>query len=67
MDAGAVKGLMKSPYLLRCPHPESLRRTCMYASFLGISGALYLWAFDQPACIRPLEPSQLRNQTGVKE
>jgi hypothetical protein len=33
---------------LRYPHPLSLRRTCMYASFLGISKALHLDTFHQP-------------------
>jgi hypothetical protein len=32
---------------LRYPHPSSLRRTCMYASFLGISEALHLDIFHQ--------------------
>ncbi len=33
---------------LRCPHPSSLRRTSMYASFLGISEALHMSIFSQP-------------------
>jgi hypothetical protein len=33
---------------LRYPHPSSLRRTSMYASFLGISEALQLNIFHQP-------------------
>jgi hypothetical protein len=33
---------------LRYPHPSSLRRTFMYASFLGISEALQLDIFHQP-------------------
>ena len=33
---------------LRYPHPSSLRRTFMYASFLGISEALDLDIFHQP-------------------
>jgi hypothetical protein len=33
---------------LRYPHPSSLRRTSMYASFLGISEALQLDIFHQP-------------------
>jgi len=33
---------------LRYPHPSSLRRTSMYASFLGISEALHLGIFHQP-------------------
>jgi hypothetical protein len=33
---------------LRYPHPSSLRRTSMYASFLGISEALHLDIFHQP-------------------
>jgi hypothetical protein len=34
---------------LRYPHSSSLRRTSVYASLLGISGALHLDVFDQPA------------------
>ncbi len=33
---------------LRYPHPSSLWRTSMYASFLGISEALHLHIFHQP-------------------
>ena len=33
---------------LRYPHPSSLQRTSMYASFLGISEALHLDIFHQP-------------------
>ena len=33
---------------LRYPHPLSLRRTSMYASFLGISEALHVDIFHQP-------------------
>jgi hypothetical protein len=33
---------------LRYPHPSSLRRTTMYASFLRISEALHLDVFYQP-------------------
>jgi hypothetical protein len=33
---------------LRYPHPSSLRRTSMYASFLGISEALHLDILHQP-------------------
>jgi hypothetical protein len=33
---------------LRYPRPSSLRRTSMYASFLGISEALQLDIFHQP-------------------
>ena len=39
---------MKDANLLRYPHSSSLRRTSMYASLLGISGALHLDVFDQP-------------------
>ena len=41
--------LMKNAHLRRYPHSASLRRTRMYASFRGISGALHLDVFDQPA------------------
>jgi len=40
---------MKNANLRRYPHPSSLRRTTRYASLLGISGALHLDVFDQPA------------------
>jgi hypothetical protein len=33
---------------LRYPYPSSLRRTFMYASFLGISEALHMDIFHQP-------------------
>jgi hypothetical protein len=33
---------------LRYPHPSSLQRTFMYASFLGISAALHLDIFHHP-------------------
>jgi hypothetical protein len=41
--------LLKNAHLLRCLHPSSLRRTGLYDSLLGISGALYLSVFEQPA------------------
>jgi hypothetical protein len=34
---------------LRCPRPSLLRRTGLYDSLLGISGALYPSVFEQPA------------------
>jgi hypothetical protein len=37
---------------LRYPHSESLQRIVQYASLLGISGALHLDLFDQPALER---------------
>jgi len=40
-------GLLKNIHLLRYALPSSLRRTGMYASFLGISRALHLAVFDQ--------------------
>jgi len=40
--------LLKKAHLLCCHHSSSLRRTSMYDSFLGISGALYLNLFEQP-------------------
>jgi hypothetical protein len=43
--------LLKNAHLLRCPHPASLRRTAMYASLLGLSAALHLDIFEQPASI----------------
>src|SRR4030042_684855 len=51
LDVGrslATNRLLKNAHLRRCPHPSSLRRTGMYASLLGISGALYLTVFEQP-------------------
>ena len=44
-----ISGPMKNAHLLRFPHSSSLRRTSLYASLLGISGALHLDVFDQPA------------------
>jgi hypothetical protein len=40
--------LLKNAHLRRFSHPSSLRRTRLYASFLGISGALDLDVFEQP-------------------
>jgi hypothetical protein len=40
--------LSENAHLLRYPHPSSLRRTSLYASFLGISEALSLDIFHQP-------------------
>ena len=40
---------MKNAHLLRYLYSWSLRRTFLYASLLGISGAVYLYGFDQPA------------------
>jgi hypothetical protein len=40
--------LSENIHLPRYPHPASLRRTSMYASFLGISEALHLDIFHQP-------------------
>ena len=40
--------LSENAHLLRSPRPSSLRRTSMYASFLGISEALHLGIFHQP-------------------
>jgi len=40
--------LLKNVHLLRFLHPSSLQRTTKYASFLRISGALYLGIFEQP-------------------
>jgi hypothetical protein len=41
--------MLKNAHLLRFPHPSSLRRTGKYASLLGISDALDLDFFQQPA------------------
>jgi hypothetical protein len=40
---------MKNAHLRRYVHSSSLRRTFMYAALLGISIALHLDVFDQPA------------------
>jgi hypothetical protein len=40
--------LSENAHLLRYPHPSSLRRTSLYASFLGISEALHMDIFHQP-------------------
>ena len=39
--------LSENIHLLRYPYPSSLRRTSLYASFLGISEALHLDIFHQ--------------------
>jgi len=43
-----VLRLSENAHLLRYPHPSALRRTSMYASFLGISEALHMDIFHQP-------------------
>jgi hypothetical protein len=40
--------LSENAHLLHYPHPPSLRRTFLYASFLGISEALHMDIFHQP-------------------
>jgi tetratricopeptide (TPR) repeat protein len=40
--------LSENAHLLRYPHPSSLRRTSIYASFLLISEALHMDIFHQP-------------------
>jgi hypothetical protein len=40
--------LLKNVHLRRYPHSSSLRRTAMYVSLFGISGALHLVVFEQP-------------------
>ena len=40
--------LLKNAHLLRYPHSSSLRRTSVYGSLFGISGALHLHVFEQP-------------------
>jgi len=47
-----INRLLKNAHLLRCPRPSSLRRTYLYDSLLGISVALYLDVFEQPAKTR---------------
>ena len=44
--------LSDNAHLLRYPHPSSLRSTCMYASFLGISEALHMDILSQPLLTR---------------
>jgi hypothetical protein len=46
---------------LRYPYPSSLRRTSMYASFLGISEALHLDIFHQPPKILFFDSFARRN------
>jgi hypothetical protein len=45
---GSINRLLKKAQLLRWPHPFSFRRRSNYASFQGISAALYLDLFEQP-------------------
>jgi hypothetical protein len=40
--------LLKNAHLRRYPHSSLLRRTSMYASLFGISGALHPDVFEQP-------------------
>jgi hypothetical protein len=40
--------MLKNAHLRRYPHFSSLRRTSMYASLFGISGALHLNVFEHP-------------------
>ena len=67
-----VEGLMALSKVagLRYPHPWSLRRTSMYASFLGISEALHLAIFHQPLRSRVfdslVELIDMGYKTGVK-
>jgi hypothetical protein len=58
MDTLALTFLLRlseNAHLLRYPHPSSVRRTSMYASFLGISEALHLDIFHQPQVSRFFE------------
>ncbi len=55
--------LSENAHLLRYPHPSSLRRTCMYASFLGISEALHMDIFHQPLRIRFFDSLNVEPQT----
>jgi len=48
LDLHSSNRLLKNGHLRRFPHPSPLRRTAMYASFLGISGALHLTIFEEP-------------------
>jgi hypothetical protein len=48
MPADFSNRLLKNAHLRRCPHPSLLRRTGLYDSLLGISGALYLDVFEPP-------------------
>ena len=56
---------LKNAHLRRCPHPSSLRRTGLYDSLLGISGALYLRVFEQPAR-RATFPSRSSSPSGSR-
>jgi hypothetical protein len=49
---------------LRYPHPSSLRRTSMYASFLRISEALHLDIFHQPLSSRFFDRFAISGQLG---
>ncbi len=44
--------LSENAHLRRYPHPSSLRRTSLYASFLGVSEALHMDIFHQPLSSR---------------
>ena len=64
--ARRVLRLTENAHLLRYFHPSSLRRTSMYASFLGISEALHLDIFHQPLRNRFFN-SLLNPHRGVKK
>jgi hypothetical protein len=54
--------LLKNAHLRRYPHSSSLRRTSMYASLFGISGALHLAVFEQP--VKQVSFRNLLNRSG---
>jgi hypothetical protein len=60
--------LSENTYLLRYPHPESLRRTFLYASFLGISNGLHLIIFTnlEIACYCDRQVAVIRKSASVK-
>ena len=51
---------------LRYPHPSSLRRTFLYASFLGISEALQLDIFHQPLRMRFFDNLQYQRKSHTR-
>ena len=59
--------LSENAHLPRYPHPSSLQRTSMYASFLGISEALQLDIFHQPLRRRFFESLNADNQCSRRD
>ena len=58
--------LSENAHLLRYLYPSSLRRTSIYASFLGISEALHLDIFHQPLRSRFFDNLQYQTKSHTR-